>query len=77
MPRLTPVSWKVLKCIFEKAGFVHKRTEGSHMVLEKEGVRRPVIIPTYDEVGLDIIKSCMRTASMSRDQYFKLLKDCK
>ncbi|MCC7201859.1 MAG: type II toxin-antitoxin system HicA family toxin [Nitrospirae bacterium] len=77
MPRLTPISWKILKCIFEEAGFVHNRTEGSHMVLEKDGVRRPIIIPKYDEIGLDIIKSCMRTADMSREEYFKLLEKCR
>lgn len=47
------------------------------MVLEKDGVRRPIIIPKYDEIGLDIIKSCMRTADMSREEYFKLLEKCR
>jgi len=77
LSRLTPVHWKTLKCIFEKAGFIYKKTEGSHHVFEKEGVKRPVIIPNYDEIGLDIIKSCMRTAGMSRDEYFKYLDECK
>ena len=40
----------------------------------KPGVPRPVIIPKYDEVGLDIIKSNMRTAEMSRERFFELLK---
>ena len=53
-----------------------KRQRG-HLVFEKEGVKRPVIIPNYDEIGLDFIKSCMRTAGMSRDEYFKLLDECK
>ncbi|MBI5193235.1 MAG: type II toxin-antitoxin system HicA family toxin [Nitrospirae bacterium] len=77
MPRLTPIHWKVLKCIFEQAGFVYSRTEGDHIALEKVGVKRPVIIPKYDEVGLDIIKSNMRTANMNREKYFKLLAKCK
>ncbi|MBI4714480.1 MAG: type II toxin-antitoxin system HicA family toxin [Nitrospirae bacterium] len=51
--------------MFEKDGFAHKRTEGDHLVLEKPGVGRPVIIPRYPEIDIDIIKSNMRTAGMS------------
>jgi len=43
----------------------------------KEGVLRPVVIPTYVEVDLDIIKSNMRTAGMTREEYFELLNECK
>ena len=73
MPRLTPVSWKTLVRVFEKTGFVVQRTTGDHVVLNKPGVLRPIIIPKYDEVGLDIIKSNMRSAGMSRKEYFRLL----
>jgi len=74
--RLTPVSWKRLKCVFEKAGFTQEREEGSHISMTKPGVLRPVIIPKYDAVGLDIIKSNMRTAGMDRKEYFRLLALC-
>lgn len=73
MPKITPVSWKVLVRIFEADGFVQERTTGSHIILAKEGVIRPVVIPKYDELGLDIIQSNMRTAGMSRERYFELL----
>ncbi len=39
----------------------------------KDGVLRPVSIPKYDEVGRDIIQGNMRTASMTREQYFEYL----
>lgn len=77
MPRITPVHWKVLECIFQKAGFVFERQEGSHRSYVREGVPRPVIIPTYKEIDVDIIKSNMRTANMSRAEYFEFLKQCK
>lgn len=76
MPRLTPIHWKKLKCVFEKAGFVFHREEGDHIALVKPGVSRPIIIPKYDSVGLDIIKANMRTANMSREDYFVLLAQC-
>lgn len=76
MPRLTPVHWKVLECIFLRAGFVFERQKGDHRAYVKDGVFRPVVIPTYPEVGHDIIMSNIRTAGLTRDQYFALLKDC-
>jgi predicted RNA binding protein YcfA (HicA-like mRNA interferase family) len=74
MPKITPTSWKVLVKIFEADGFIKNRISGDHIVLVKNGVARPVVIPKYSEIGLDIIKSNMRTAGMSRDRYFELLR---
>ncbi len=36
--------------------------------------KRAVVIPEYEEVDVEIIKNNMRTAGMSRDQYFELLR---
>jgi len=33
----------------------------------------PVVIPTYDEVPVSIIRNNLKTAGISRDEYFKLL----
>ena len=76
MPRLAPVHWKTLECVFEKYGFKFKRQASSHRVYEKKGVLRPVIIPTYDDVLIDIIKKNMNTAGISREEYFELLSQC-
>jgi len=76
VPRITPIHWNKLKCIFEKAGFVYEREEGDHISMVKAGVKRPVIIPKYKEVGLDIIRANIRTAGMSRAEYFRYLSQC-
>ena len=76
MPRLTPIHWRKLTCIFEKAGFVKDREEGDHICYVKSGVARPVVIPKYHEIDLDIIKSNMRTANMTREEYFNYLRKC-
>jgi len=76
MPRIAPVHWKKLDCVFKKAGYKLHRTEGSHRAYFKEGSIRPLIIPTYDSIGPDIIKGLMRTANMSREKYFSLLSEC-
>lgn len=73
----TPTNWRIQVKIFEADGFCFGRKKGSHRSYIKEGINRPVIIPEYDEVGLDIIKSNMRTANMSRERYFELLEKVK
>jgi predicted RNA binding protein YcfA (HicA-like mRNA interferase family) len=76
MPRITPVHWKVLECIFLKAGFTFEREEGSHRSYIKKGCLRPIIIPKYKEIDDDIIHANMRTAKMSREDYFTYLLQC-
>ena len=77
MPRITPIKWKVLECIFIKDGFSFDRQEGDHRSYVKKGILRPVVIPTYREIDTEIIRSNMRTAGMTRERYFELLKKCK
>ena len=77
MSRLIPVHWKVLECIFKKAGFSFDHQRGSHRVLTQDGCLRPLIIPRYEEIDVDIIRGLMRTAGMSRKEYFQLLYQCK
>lgn len=74
MPRLTPQSWKTLEAVFLRDGFVFVRQASSHKVYEKNGVLRPVIIPQYEEIDVDIIRGLLRTAGMSRNRYFDILK---
>ena len=74
MPKLGPVDWRTLVRVFELDGFRQERTKGSHISLVKDGIKRPVVIPTYSEIGPDIITSNMRTAGMSRERYFELLE---
>jgi predicted RNA binding protein YcfA (HicA-like mRNA interferase family) len=75
MPRIAPVHWRRLEAVFVAAGFAFVRQEGSHRAYVKPGVARPVVIPTYDEVPVFVIRNNLRTAGMSRDQYFRLLAD--
>jgi len=66
-----------LECVFKKAGFLFERQAGSHRCYVKAGVARPVIISTYKQVDVEIIKSNMRTAGLSREEYFRLLQECR
>lgn len=74
MPRITPIHWKDLEKVFLAAGFRFARQQGSHRAYTKPGVSRPVVIPTYDEVPVSIIRNNLKAAGISRDEYFRLLQ---
>lgn len=76
MPRLTPVPWHRLVCVFEQIGYKQAGQKGSHIKLEKPGVARPLIVPKYDEVGLDIITNLLRTSGITRQAFLALLARC-
>jgi len=73
MPRIIPISAKKLCKVFEKAGFKCVRIEGDHYIYTKKAIIRPIIIPDWDEIPVFIIKNNLRSASLTRDEYFKLL----
>lgn len=75
MPRITPVHWRRLERVFVAAGFVFVGQEGSHRSYVRAGVPRPVVIPTYDEVPVFVIRNNLRTAGIARDEYLRLLGD--
>jgi len=74
VPRITPVHWRVLERVFLAAGFRFARQEGSHRSYTKPGIPRPVVIPAYEEVPVAIIRHNLKTAGISREEYFHLLE---
>jgi predicted RNA binding protein YcfA (HicA-like mRNA interferase family) len=73
MPRIFPADWRTQLKIFESHGCTYKRKQGSHHILTCPGAKRAVVVPEYDEIDVEIIKSNMRTVNMSREEYFELL----
>jgi predicted RNA binding protein YcfA (HicA-like mRNA interferase family) len=74
MPKITPIASARLRKVFERAGFRCVRTEGDHFVYAKEGVKRPIVIPGWPELPVFIIKNNLRSAGLSRQDYFRLLE---
>ncbi len=60
--------------VFQGAGFRFDRQEGSHRSYVKPGVARPVVIPTYRDVPVFVIRNNLKTAGLSRGEYFELLE---
>ncbi len=73
MPNFSPQHWRTLEAVFLAAGFRFARQEGSHRSYVKPGVTRPVVIPVYPEVPVFIIRNNLKTAGLSRDDYFSIL----
>jgi predicted RNA binding protein YcfA (HicA-like mRNA interferase family) len=74
LPRLSPIPGRRLRRVFELAGFVCVRTEGDHLVLTKPGLPRLPVIPDYDAGPVFVIRNNLRTAGLSREEYFRLLE---
>ena len=74
MPKIQALPWQKLARVFELDGWTPVRTKGDHVAYVKAGYARPVIIPKWKEVAVFIIKNNLKTAEMSRERYFELLK---
>lgn len=72
--KIVPLPYKELVEVFEKSDWKYKRTKGDHLIYKKKGFIRPVVIPKYKTVPVFIIKNNLRTAKISREEYFELLK---
>jgi len=73
--KITPTSYEIQVKIFEKAGCIYARTKGDHLIYHFPGAIRPVVIPKYKEVPVFVIQNNMRIIGLSREEYFKLMKD--
>jgi len=56
-----------------KAGCRFDRQQGDHRIYKRDGLKRPIVIPMVDDIPVFIIQNNLRTLSLSRDEYFKLL----
>lgn len=77
MPKFAPEHWRAVEAVFLAAGFTFARQEGSHRSYVKPGVARPVVIPAHKDVPVFVIRNNLKTAGLSRDDYFRLLEQVK
>ena len=73
MPKITTQSYAVLRKVFELDGWQYISVTGDHIQMKKSGYIRRIVIPKTKEVPVFIILNDLRTARMSREQYFELL----
>jgi predicted RNA binding protein YcfA (HicA-like mRNA interferase family) len=58
----------------ERVGLVVKRQTGSHVILTKPGLRRPVVVPMHRrELPRGTVKDIIRQAELSIDEFLSNL----
>lgn len=73
MPKLANVSGKEAMQAFTKAGYIHAHTSGDYAILQKAGF--PTLsIPLHKEVARFLLKSQIRRAKLTEDEFMRLLK---
>lgn len=58
----------------EKAGFELRRETGSHIIVYKPGVRRPISMPQHlKDLPKGTLRAIIREAGLTRDEFLKLV----
>lgn len=73
MARLANISGKEAAKAFEKGGWRAVGQVGSHLVMIKQGVRVNLSIPQHKELSVGTLRSLIRYAGMSVEEFLSLL----
>jgi len=73
MARLPVLSGDEFARLMEKAGFLWDHTQGSHIILIGPG-RRRLSVPRHRELGRGIMRSLIRDAGLTRDDFLRLIR---
>ncbi|OGY17216.1 MAG: hypothetical protein A2785_04335 [Candidatus Chisholmbacteria bacterium RIFCSPHIGHO2_01_FULL_49_18] len=74
MPALTPIKRKIFELFLRMIGCRLKRQKGDHLIFDRPGLKRPVVITADAEVPVFIIRNNLRTLGMSVDDYLNILR---
>lgn len=74
MAKLTPVHWKTFEKFLLFIGCEFKRQKGDHRIYWTPGLKRPVVVPRDSQVPVFVIRSNLRTLSMTPEQYLEILR---
>ncbi len=74
MARLPLMSGDEFVRILRHAGFAWDHTEGSHMILLHPNGRR-VSVPRHRELGRGLLRSIIRDANLTREEFVRLSRD--
>lgn len=72
MPPLPLVSGAACIAALEQLGYARTRQRGSHVRMVAKG-RAPVTVPLHDELDRGTLRSILRTAEISVDDFVRLL----
>jgi len=73
-PRLPVINSRELIAVLEKAGFEIKRQTGSHVILYKVSLRRPVSVPQHSgDLPSGTVRVIIREAGLTVEEFLNLL----
>jgi predicted RNA binding protein YcfA (HicA-like mRNA interferase family) len=72
MSKLPRLSGRECVKALERAGFRLKRQEGSHMILRRDSPFAQVVIPDHKEIDRGTLRSILRFAGLTVDQFLDL-----
>ncbi len=73
MGKLGNISGKEATKAFAKAGWQTQGQVGSHIVMTKAGQRANLSIPQHKELSVGTLRSLIRSADLSVDEFIALL----
>lgn len=73
MGRLANISGREAAQAFERAGWQRLGQVGSHLVMIKPGVRANLSIPLHKELSVGTLRSLIRNAGLTVDEFLDLL----
>ena len=73
MAQLPVLSGKEVVRIFELLGWQFVRQSGSHMVMVKDDEMASLSIPKHREVAKGTLRSLIRSANLTADEFIKLV----
>lgn len=74
MPPLPVLSGMQARTTFSKAGWKFRRQVGSHMIMSKAENQMALSIPDHNELDAGTLRSLIRTAGLSVQEFVDLLK---
>ncbi len=75
--KLPVISSKELVRFLEHHGFKQDRQKGSHIILTKEGIPRPIVIPKTKELSTNVVMTNLKTAKISRKALVQSMRNGK
>jgi len=73
MTKLPRISGRECVRALEKAGFIFKRQQGSHIILRRNDPFSQIVVPDHKELDRGSLRAIIRQAGLSIDEFANLV----
>lgn len=73
MAKLPAIDWTDATRAFEKSGWEHDRTKGSHYIMVRPGEPGLLSIPMHKPIKKGTMRKLIREAGLTVDEFVKLI----